>query len=326
MRTKTDVVAGARVVIALGENALLRRGERADAAAQRANVALAVRSIAAVARDHEVVVTHGNGPQVGLLALQSEAYAGVEPYPLDILGAESEGMIGYVLEQELMNVLPGRRIATLLTQIEVDPGDPAFAHPSKPIGPVYKPATAKLLAEARGWTVAPDGGGWRRTVASPEPRTILELETIRRLVEDDTVVICAGGGGIPVVANGGGRIAGAEAVIDKDLSAALLAERLDASALLMLTDVPNVVAHWGEPGATPLREVTPRQLREMRLAPGSMGPKAEAACRFVEATGCIAAIGALEDAAAMLDGRAGTCVRLAGADTSTRSPCIRAQA
>jgi len=220
-------------------------------------------------------------------------------------------MIGYVLEQELMNVLPGRRIATLLTQIEIDPGDPAFVHPSKPIGPGYKPATAKMLAEARGWTVARDGDGWRRVVASPEPRTILELETIRRLVEDETLVICAGGGGIPVIASGGGRIEGVEAVIDKDLAAALLAARLDASALLMLTDVPSVVAHWGEPGATPLREVTPGRLREMRFAAGSMGPKAEAACRFVEATGGMAAIGALEDAAAMLDGHAGTCVRLA---------------
>ena len=304
-----------RVVIALGGNALLRRGERADADAQRANVAGAVRSIGAVARGHEVVVTHGNGPQVGLLALQAEAYPGVDPYPLDVLGAESEGMIGYVLEQELMNVVPGRRIATLLTQIEVDPADPAFWSPSKPIGPVYKAATAQRLALDRGWSVAPDGDGWRRVVASPEPRTILELETIRRLVADGVLVICAGGGGIPVVVNGG-LLEGAEAVIDKDLAAALLAQRLDADALLMLTDVPSVVAAWGEPEATPLRDVTPAQLREMRFAPNSMGPKVEAACRFVEATGGLAAIGALEDAVAMLEGRAGTRV----APASDRAP------
>jgi len=298
-----------RVVVALGGNALLRRGERAQAAAQRENVARAVRSIADIAREHDVVVTHGNSPQVGLLALQAEAYAGVDPYPLDVLGAESEGMIGYVLEQELMNVLPERRIATLLTQIEVDPGDPAFARPSKPIGPVYKPSTASLLAAERGWTIAPDGDGMRRVVASPEPRTILELATIRALADDGVLVICAGGGGIPVVAHGGGRIEGAEAVIDKDLAAALLAQRLGVDALLMLTDVPNVVTGWGTPEARPLHDTTPAELRSLSFPAGSMGPKAEAACRFVEATGGLAAIGALEDAAAMLAGRAGTRVR-----------------
>jgi carbamate kinase len=297
-----------RVVIALGGSALLRRGERADAGAQRANVARAVRSIAAVARDHEVVVTHGNGPQVGLLALQAEAYAGVDPYPLDMLGAESEGMIGYVLEQELMNVLPERQIATLLTQVEVDPGDAAFARPSKPIGPIYRRTTAELLATTRGWSIAPDGDGWRRVVASPEPRTILELSTIRMLVEAGVLVICAGGGGIPVVMHDGGRIGGVEAVIDKDLAAALLAARLDASALLMLTDVPYVVANRDEPGARALGLVSPDELREMEFAPGSMGPKVEAACRFVDETGGVASIGSLEDAAAMLEGRAGTRV------------------
>ena len=300
-----------RVVIALGGNALLRRGERAHADAQRANVARAVRSIAEVAREHEVVVTHGNGPQVGLLALQAEAYPGVDPYPLDVLGAESEGMIGYVLEQELMNVLPGRAVATLLTQIEVDPDDPAFAQPTKRIGPVYKRSTAAMLAAGRGWTVARDDDGWRRVVGSPEPRAILAAETIGGLVDDGVLVICAGGGGIPVVVDAEGHIRGAEAVIDKDLAAALLAQRLNASALLLLTDVPNVVAGWGEPGATALQRATPPQLRSMRFAPGSMGPKVEAVCRFVEATGGVAAIGALEDAAAILEGRAGTRVEAA---------------
>jgi carbamate kinase len=311
-----------RVVIALGGNALLRRGERADADAQRENVARAVAPIAAIAREHEVVVTHGNGPQVGLLALQSESYAGVDPYPLDVLGAESEGMIGYVLEQELMNVLPGRRVATLLTQIEVDPGDPAFATPTKPIGPVYKASTAQRLAEERGWSVAPDGDGWRRVVASPAPQRILELGTIRRLVDDGTVVVCAGGGGIPVFTVPSGLVVGTEAVIDKDLAAALLAECLGADALLLLTDVTEVVAGWGGPDATPLHDATPAELRRLAFAPGSMGPKVEAACRFVEATGGFAAIGALDDAADMLTGGAGTRVAPAATPTRREAPTL----
>ena len=299
-----------RVVMALGGNALLRRGEPADAVTQRANVVRAVQAVAAVARRHEVVVTHGNGPQVGLLALQAEAYRDVAPYPLDILGAESEGMIGYLLEQELMNALPGRPVATLLTQVSVDAADPAFAEPSKPIGPVYdRPAGARLAAE-RGWTVAPDGDGVRRVVASPRPREILELAAIRLLLEAGVLVVCTGGGGIPVTLTAQGAVHGVEAVADKDRAAALLAEDLGADALLLLTDVPRVVAGWGTPEAVELERATPTQLRGESFAAGSMGPKVEAACRFAERTGGLAAIGSLDDAEAILAGRAGTRISL----------------
>ena len=296
------------VVVALGGNALLRRGEPMTADNQRRNVRVAAQALAPIAAEHQLVIGHGNGPQVGLLALQAEAYRDVAPYPLDVLGAESEGMIGYVLEQELMNVLPDRAVATLLTQVRVDPADLAFAHPSKPIGPMYDRETAHRLAAEHGWMVAPDGNGFRRVVASPDPREILELETIRRLVDAGVLVVCSGGGGIPVVVDDSGRVRGVEAVIDKDLAAALLAERLGAEALLMLTDVPAVVSGWGTDWAVDLRHATPQQLRRMDFAAGSMGPKVEAACRFVEATGGHAAIGALADAPALLEGRAGTLV------------------
>jgi carbamate kinase len=299
-----------RVVVALGGNALLRRGEPADAATQRANVVRAVRAVAAVARRHEVVVTHGNGPQVGLLALQAEAYADVPPYPLDVLGAESEGMIGYLLEQALMNALPGRPAATLLTQVGVDTADPAFAAPSKPIGPVYDEPAGRRLAAERGWALAPDGDGVRRVVASPRPREILELAAIRRLLEAGVLVVCVGGGGIPVTITPEGAVHGVEAVVDKDRAAALLAERLGADALLLLTDVPRVVAGWGTSGAVELDRATPAQLRQETFAAGSMGPKVEAACRFAERTGGLAAIGALDDAEAILAGRAGTQIHL----------------
>src|SRR5215212_8516822 len=297
-----------RVVAALGGNALLRRGEAADADTQRVNVRAAVGALAEIAREHELVLTHGNGPQVGLLALQGEAYPDVRPYPLDVLGAETEGMIGYLLEQELTNELGDARVATLLTQVLVDPADPAFGHPTKPIGPVYERATAERLARDRGWTVAPDGHRWRRVVASPEPLGIVELRTIRLLCDAGTTVICAGGGGIPVAPDRAGRLHGVEAVIDKDLATSLLARELGADALLLLTDVPAVVAGWGTDEARPLLEATPGELRSMGLAAGSMGPKVEAVCRFAEATGGIAGIGALDDAAAILRGEAGTLV------------------
>jgi carbamate kinase len=312
-----------RVVVALGGNALIRRGERAEAATQRANIARAVRAVAAVADRHEVVVTHGNGPQVGLLALQAEAYRDVAPYPLDVLGAESEGMIGYLLEQELMNALPGRPVATLLTQVSVDAADPAFAAPSKPIGPVYDEPAGKRLASERGWSVAPDGDGVRRVVASPEPRAILELATIRLLTGAGVLVVCAGGGGVPVTITAGGAIRGVEAVVDKDRAAALLAEELDADALLLLTDVPRVVAGWGTPAAVELDRATPTQLRDLTFPAGSMGPKVEAACRFVERTGGLAAIGALDDAEAILAGRAGTQIRLEPATTGDAAAAVR---
>jgi carbamate kinase len=298
-----------RIVAAVGGNALLRRGEPPEAATQRRHVGEAVRALAALAMEHELVVTHGNGPQVGLLALQAAAYSDVVPYPLDVLGAESEGMIGYLLEQALRNRLPGRPVATLLTQIVVDPADPAFAHPSKPIGPIYSEADARRLAAERGWAVAPDGESFRRVVASPEPLQVLELEAIRLLVAAGVLVICSGGGGIPVVVdNDDGALYGVEAVIDKDLSAALLARLLEADALLMLTDVAAVERGWGTPGTAPIRQATPAELRALSFASGSMAPKIEAACRFVEAGGAFAAIGALDDAPAILRGEAGTIV------------------
>jgi carbamate kinase len=298
-----------RVLVALGGNALLRRGEPLEAMVQRANVELAARSIAALARDHEVVLTHGNGPQVGLLALQSEAYTAVHPYPLDVLGAESQGMIGYLLQQAIENELPGCSVISVLTEVVVDPGDPAFGRPSKPVGPVYPEAAARALAAERGWHVAPDGAGYRRVVASPEPVEIVQASLIRSLVDSGALVICAGGGGIPTaVEPGSGRRTGIEAVIDKDLSAALLATVVNADFLLLLTDVDAVQRGWGDATATDIRRATPVELSANRFEPGSMAPKVEAACRFVRRTGRPAAIGSLTRAADILAGRSGTLV------------------
>lgn len=301
-----------KVVIALGGNALLMRGEPLEAAVQRVNVARAADVIAAIAQKHTVVVTHGNGPQVGLLSLQSEAYGAVSPYPLDILGAESEGMIGYLIELELENRLPKRQIVTLLTQIEVNLKDPAFKSPSKPIGPAFSEQDAKRLAHERGWTVAPDGRHWRRVVASPEPIRIRELPAIRLLVASGAVVVCAGGGGIPVAVSPAGMVKGVEAVIDKDLAAALLAHQVGADALLMLTDTDAVYLNWGSAHPVPIRDTLPSELRKHAFAPGSMRPKVEAACRFIEAGGKLAGIGRLEDAASILEGLRGTIVRPPG--------------
>lgn len=297
------------VVIALGGNALLRRGEPLDVDVQRANVKVAAEAVAEVASAHRVILTHGNGPQVGLLALQNEAYEGVEAYPLDVLGAESEGMVGYLLEQELGALLPRDRLATLLTQVVVDADDPAFARPTKFVGPVYSHGEATRLARERRWTVAPDGNRWRRVVPSPEPRRIVELETIRVLVEHGIFVICTGGGGIPVVADRMGRLRGVESVIDKDLSAALLAREVEADALLLLTDVDAVYRAWGTDDQEPIQRATPVELRSLGAPAGSMGPKIEAACRFVEAGGRVAGIGSLSNAAAILLGEAGTRVQ-----------------
>jgi carbamate kinase len=297
-----------RIVIALGGNALLQRGQPLEVEIQRRNICMAARALAEIAREHQVVVTHGNGPQVGLLALQTEAYKQVRPYPLDVLVAETEGAIGYLIEQELRDRLPDRQVVTLLTQVEVAPDDPAFDRPTKPIGPLYTRAEAKRLAAERGWAIAPDGDAYRRVVPSPEPRRIIELPTIRLLVESGAVVICAGGGGIPIMISTDGSIRGVEAVIDKDLAAALLATELEADGLLLLTDVDAVYSDWGSPAAKPLRHVTPAQLRNYTFAPGSMAPKVEAACRFVEATGGFAGIGQLEDGTKILAGKAGTII------------------
>jgi carbamate kinase len=297
------------VVIGLGGNALLKRGQPLEADIQLSNIRIAAEAIASIAQANTIVVTHGNGPQVGLLALQAEAYQSVQPYPLDVLGAETEGMIGYLIEQELRNRLPKRQVATLLTQVEVDANDPAFARPTKPIGPVYTQAEAEQIAAERGWAIARDGDAYRRVVPCPEPRRILELPTIRLLISAGAIAVCAGGGGIPVVVTPSGGIRGVEAVIDKDKAAALLATELNADALLLLTDIDAVYADWETPDAKPLREQTPQQLRRYSFAPGSMAPKVEAACRFVEATGGFAGIGRLEDGLAILAGKIGTIVR-----------------
>jgi carbamate kinase len=297
----------ALVVAALGGNALLRRGQPMEVEVQRENIAVAVDALAALERDHDLVVTHGNGPQVGLLALEAEAYSGAPAPPLDVLGAESEGMIGYLLEQGLHG-RTRRPPAALLTTVRVDADDPAFSAPSKPIGPVYDRAGAERLRDERGWAIAADGEYWRRVVASPEPREIVELSTIGRLLAADTLVICAGGGGIPVVADGHGALHGVEAVIDKDLAAALLADALDADILLLLTDVEHVVRGYGSEDAQPIGEIAADELDASQFAAGSMRPKVMAAARFAARPGRMAGIGALADAAAIAAGERGTRV------------------
>jgi carbamate kinase len=307
-------------VVALGGNALLRRGEPLTAENQRANIQRAAAAIAQViAAGHRVIVSHGNGPQVGLLALQAAAYRPDEAYPLDVLGAETEGMIGYLIEQELENALPnGPKVATLLTQVEVDPRDPAFRNPTKPVGPVYEKTEAEHLAAVRGWSVAQDGDKYRRVVPSPPPKHIPDVDVIRLLVDGNVIVICAGGGGIPVVRRADGSLIGVEAVIDKDRTASLLAQEIDADALLMLTDVDAVYLDWGKPGQKAIRKTTPEALRQYEFATGSMGPKVEAACTFVELTGGTAGIGRLDQALAILEGRGGTQVAKAGRPKSMR--------
>jgi carbamate kinase len=304
-----------RIVTALGGNALLRRGEPLTAENQRRNVRIAAQALAPLAQQHELVISHGNGPQVGLLALQGVAYDPEATYPLDILDAETEGMIGYLIEQEMASILSDRRYATLLTQIEVDPNDPAFKRPTKPIGPAYVEEDARRLGRERGWSIARDGDRFRRVVPSPKPMRILELGVIELLVSQKIIVICAGGGGIPVVLRPDGGLLGVEAVIDKDLASSLLARQIKADAFLMLTDVDAVYVGWAEPNARGIRRITPSALRQFSFAPGSMGPKVEAACEFVEQTAGIAGIGRLQDAAAILAGEAGTVV--AGNATQT---------
>lgn len=309
-----------RVVIALGGNALLKRGEPMTAAAQRDNVRLAAPALAGVALDHELVLSHGNGPQVGLLALQAAAYTAVDPYPLDVLGAQTEGMIGYVLEQELRNVLPdSEEFATIMTMVEVDPEDPAFANPTKFVGPVYTEGQAQALAAEKGWPFRRDGESWRRVVPSPLPKHIFQIDPIRVLLDRDVVVVCAGGGGVPTTstpgADGRPTLSGVEAVIDKDLGAALLARTVNADVLVVATDVPHAVLRFGRPDAEDVGRVTVTRMRELaaegHFASGSMGPKVDAACRFVEQGGSYAVITDLDSIVAAVtqpDGRSGTVV------------------
>jgi len=301
-----------RIVVALGGNALLQRGEPMTAEAQHTNVRIAAAALADLARDHQVIVAHGNGPQVGLMALQAASFAPDNSWPLDVLGAETEGMIGYLIEQELMNALPpGTDCATLLTRVEVDRQDPAFDRPTKPIGPVYSVEKGKQVRAEHQWSmVAEATGGLRRVVPSPLPVAILNIGPIRLLVEAGVCVICAGGGGIPVVRGVDGKMEGVEAVIDKDRTAALLATALAADVLLMLTDVEAVFRDWGTPVQMPIGRITPGSLDGMEFASGSMAPKITSACDFVRAGGKLAGIGRLEDARAIVEGKAGTQIRL----------------
>ena len=298
-----------RLVIALGGNALLRRGEAMTAENQRENVRIACEQIAKVAPGNELVIAHGNGPQVGLLALQGNAYDPSNPYPLDVLGAETEGMIGYMIEQELGNLLPFEvPFATILTQVEVDCGDPAFKKPTKPIGPVYSKEDAERLAAEKGWSIAPDGDKFRRVGASPRPQRIFEIRPIKWLLEKGTIVICAGGGGIPTMYGEDGKLQGIEAVIDKDLASSLLAQQLDSDLLVIATDVNAAFIDWGKPTQKGIAQAHPDELEKLGFASGSMGPKVEAACEFARKTGKTAVIGALADIEAIVQGKAGTRV------------------
>jgi carbamate kinase len=269
----------------------------------------AVAALAPLAHDHELVITHGNGPQVGVLALQSASDPHLSsPYPFDVLGAQTQGMIGYWLLQAMQNDLPGRQVAAIVNQTLVEVADPAFDDPTKFVGELYTREQAERLAADRGWVVKADGAGWRRVVGSPRPQRVVETRLIRLLLESGAVVVCAGGGGVPVVRDRDGRLRGVEAVVDKDLTSSVLAEALDADFLLVLTDVPAVMSGYGTPQSVPIRCSSPHELRSLDLPPGSMGPKVEAVCRFVELTGGAAAIGALEEATAIVRGEAGTLV------------------
>jgi carbamate kinase len=304
-------VAAVRIVIALGGNALLRRSDPMTTEVQRRNVRIAAQSIAPLAAQHSIVIVHGNGPQVGLLSLQAESYQGAEPYPLDVLDAGTQGMIGYLIQQELRNLLPPQsQVVTLLTMIVVDPEDPAFLSPAKFVGPVYPKETADALAAEKGWAFRQDGAAWRRVVPSPEPQRVLEIQPITWLLERGAVVICAGGGGIPTMypSSGPGGLVGVEAVIDKDLASELVAEDVSADLFLMATDVDGVYVHWGRPERRRLDRVTPGELAGYEFAAGSMGPKVEAAARFAAKTGRRAAIGSLADIAGIVAGHAGTNV------------------
>jgi carbamate kinase len=298
------------VVAALGGNALLKRGEPLTAATQRANVKIAAQALAKIVRaGHRLIVTHGNGPQIGLLALQGAAYKSDEAFPFDVLGAETDGMIGYIIEQELENALDhDQPVAALLTQILVDSNDPAFQNPTKFIGPIYEKAEAEARAKAAGWNIAQDGEKWRRVVPSPKPLEIPDLRVLKLLLDQNVVVICAGGGGIPVVRRADRSLMGVEAVIDKDAASALLAHKLGADALLMLTDVDGVYENWSTPQQTRIKHMTVMEAKSRSYPAGSMGPKVEAAASFVMNGGKIAGIGKLEDAVSILNQKAGTLI------------------
>jgi carbamate kinase len=300
-----------RVVVALGGNALLKPGEPMTAEVQRANIRTAAQALAPITKKHQLVISHGNGPQVGLLALQGAAYKPDEAYPLDVLGAETEGMIGYMIEQELGNLLPFEvPFATLLTMVEVHGNDPGFKNPTKFVGPVYDKAEADRIAAEKKWVFKQDGAKWRRVVPSPIPQRIFEIRPIKWLLDHGAVVICAGGGGIPTMYEPGKdrHLIGVEAVIDKDLCSELLARDLDADLLIMATDADAVFVDWGKPSQKAIHKANPAELAKHKFPAGSMGPKVDAACQFAMATGRTAAIGALADIAGIVDGKKGTLV------------------
>jgi carbamate kinase len=307
-RSNSSAERRPRAVVAVGGNALLRRGEPLEADTQARAARAAAALLARVSCANRLVVTHGNGPQVGLLALMSEAYTETTPYPLDVLGSETEGQIGYVLELELGNAIPEQETVALLTRVVVDADDPAFSAPSKFIGPVYSKSEARCLAQRHGWTVKPDGRQWRRVVPSPRPQRIVQLRAIERLVDAGFLVVCTGGGGIPVIEDHRGHHRGVEAVIDKDLASALLAIDLGVDTLVLATDVEAVYSDYGTSAQRPIAHATPRGLRSGEFAPGSMGPKVEAVCHFVERTGARAVIGSLNQIDELMSGRAGTQV------------------
>jgi carbamate kinase len=300
-----------RVVIALGGNALLKRGEPMTADVQRKNVRAAAQAIAPIAAEHELVISHGNGPQVGLLALQGAAYKADEAFPLDVLGAQTEGMIGYMIEQELGNLLPFEvPFATMLTMVEVDGNDPGFQNPTKFVGPVYEKQAADRIKTEKGWVFKQDGEKWRRVVPSPAPKRIFEIRPVKWLLEHKTIVICAGGGGIPTMYEKGAdrKLIGVEAVIDKDLCSELLARELNADLFIMATDADAVFTGFGTPDAKAIHKANPTAISKFKFPAGSMGPKVEAACKYAETTGNTAAIGALADIPAIVAGKKGTLI------------------
>jgi carbamate kinase len=298
-----------RILVALGGNALLRRGEELTVENQRRNVRTAAEALAPIGREHQLVISHGNGPQVGLLALQGAAYDKISAYPLDVLVGQTEGMIGYMIEQELGNILPFEQpFATVLSMVEVDPEDSAFQNPTKPIGPLYTEEESRRLSEEKGWVMAPDGDRFRRVVPSPLPKRIFQIRPVRWLLERGCIVICAGGGGIPTMYGADGKLHGAEAVVDKDRASALLARELEVDFFLMATDADAVYLDWGQPTQRAIRRASPRALAAYDFATGSMGPKVEAAVEFAERTGKTSAIGALSDLVRILHGEAGTII------------------
>lgn len=305
-----------RIVVALGGNALLKRGEPMTAQNQSANIRLAAEQLAKVKPKNELIISHGNGPQVGLLALQHAAYyaqdSKIEPYPLDVLVSQTVGMIGYMLQQELTNLLPATPTQTLVTQVIVDEHDPAFSKPSKPIGQVYTQAEAEKLAVEKGWTVMPDGQYYRRAVPSPKPQDVTGINAVKALLAQDHIVICGGGGGVPCVKNAQGQLTGVEAVVDKDLATAVIANQLDADLFIIATDVNAACVNFQKEGERKIAKANPAALEALsaEFAAGSMGPKVQAVINFVKATGKDAAIGSLSDIEDIVAGKAGTRVSL----------------